>query len=612
MTLRLHRKRLVGFWMVALMSASAGVRAADAYLVASPFTLSLPPDAGVPMWGFAAATAGFASVSAPTVPGPALTVPPGDSSLTVYVRNDLPVPVSLVIPGQRGTSPVHAFTDSQGRSRIDSFATPTAPGAVGTYVFSELRAGTYLYHSGTHVSVQVPMGLYGLMVHDTAAGTAYPGVTYANQALVVLSEIDPRLHQAVAQGTFGTSTYPSTMSFRPKYFLINGAPHPTGAPVLEHALTVGEPTLFRLANAGLETHVPTFLGLYVETVAEDGYPAPYRKEQYSVPLAAGKTVDALLVPLAAGSAALFDSRLFLMNTDAAPGGMLARLTIGGAAGAPTAGPDAYAVAEDAALSVPEPGVLLNDTGMSLTAELVTGPHGGTLALSPTGLFTYTPAPNFAGSDDFTYRVRSGAVPGNVATVRLTVTPVNDAPAAASDSAAVTSGQSVTLRVLANDSDVDGDALAVSAFTQPAHGAVTLGADQSLVYASTAGYSGADAFGYTASDGTGSASAAVAITVNPRINAAPLAANDTASTIRNTPVTVDVAVNDTDSDGALVHASVVILSGPTRGGTVVNHLDGTVTYTPRRNFRGTDTFRYAISDNDGARSNAALVSVNVTR
>lgn len=607
---RAHLQR-AAILVVAGLAGSAS--AADVYLVATPISKVMPGGLSVPMWGFAPATAGFATVGPATVPGPVLVVPPGDSTLTVHLRNDLPEPVSLVIPGQLGSSTVHTFTDAQGRSRIDSFAALTAPASTGAYVFTALRPGTYLYHSGTHASVQVPMGLYGALTVDESAGMAYAGVPYVNQAVVVLSEVDPALNQAITGGTYGTPTYPSTMSFRPKLFLINGAPHPAGSPLFEHPLTAGERTLFRFLNAGLDTHVPVFDGLYVQVVAEDGNLYRHPREQYTVTLAAGKTSDVLLVPPAAGSASLYDGRLFLVNADSAAGGMLSRLTIAPAVGAPTTVADNYSVAEDGFLTVAAPGVLANDTGASLLAQLVETTHAGALTLETDGSLAYRPLANFSGADSFTYRAMEGLVPGNVVTVQLTVTPVNDAPVATGDTATVFSGQTVTVSVLTNDSDLDGDALSVGGFSQPTHGSVIRNADETLSYSSTAGYAGPDAFTYTAFDGAASSAAAtVSITVNPRINIAPVAVNDSASTRQNTSVRIDVAANDSDPDGTVVRSSVTILSGPTRGGTVVNHRDGTVTYTPRRNFRGTDTFRYSISDQDGAPSNAATVSVNVTR
>ena len=103
--------------------------------------------------------------------------------------------------------------------------------------------------------------------------------------------------------------------------------------------------------------------------------------------------------------------------------------------APVAADDAYSTAEDTALTVAAPGVLGNDTdpdGDPLTAVLVSGPSHGTLTLNADGSFTYTPAANFNGTDSFTYRASDGTADSNLATVTITVTAVNDAPAATDD------------------------------------------------------------------------------------------------------------------------------------------------------------------------------------
>ena len=94
--------------------------------------------------------------------------------------------------------------------------------------------------------------------------------------------------------------------------------------------------------------------------------------------------------------------------------------------------DAYAVNEDSSLSVPAPGVLGNDSdpnGQPLTAQLVSGPAHGTLTLNPNGSFTYTPAANYNGPDEFWYRASDGTNLGDAVAVTLTVNPVNDAPVA---------------------------------------------------------------------------------------------------------------------------------------------------------------------------------------
>jgi 2-oxoglutarate ferredoxin oxidoreductase subunit delta len=76
--------------------------------------------------------------------------------------------------------------------------------------------------------------------------------------------------------------------------------------------------------------------------------------------------------------------------------------------------------------------------------------------------------------------------------------------------------------------------------------------------------------------------------------------------------VDVVANDSDAEGTLVPSSFVLVDPPSRGGTVVNPHDGRVELTPKRNFLGTDTFTYGVFDDQGARSNAVKVSINVIK
>ncbi|MCI0575212.1 MAG: cadherin-like domain-containing protein, partial [Chloroflexi bacterium] len=66
-------------------------------------------------------------------------------------------------------------------------------------------------------------------------------------------------------------------------------------------------------------------------------------------------------------------------------------------------------------------------GDPLTAVLVSGPANGSLTLNADGSFTYQPNPNFNGQDSFTYQATDGALPGNVATVTITINPVAEPP-----------------------------------------------------------------------------------------------------------------------------------------------------------------------------------------
>src|SRR5213076_2251327 len=106
------------------------------------------------------------------------------------------------------------------------------------------------------------------------------------------------------------------------------------------------------------------------------------------------------------------------------------------------------------------GIVANDTdidGDTLSAMLVSGPANGSLTLNTDGSFTYTPNANFNGTDSFTYKVNDGAADSNVATVTLTVTAVNDAPAAANDTYTTFEDTPLSVSaagVLTNDSDID--------------------------------------------------------------------------------------------------------------------------------------------------------------
>ncbi|TWU65994.1 tandem-95 repeat protein [Crateriforma conspicua] len=176
---------------------------------------------------------------------------------------------------------------------------------------------------------------------------------------------------------------------------------------------------------------------------------------------------------------------------------------------PTASDDSYAVMEDGTLSIGAAGVLNNDSdpeGQSLTANLISGPGNGTLSLNSDGSFNYTPDADFDGTDQFTYAANDGISDSAAATVTIEVAPVNDAPVAFDDSFVV--DQDTVLVVpanglLANDGDVDGDALSIQPWSGPSDqgGQVTVNANGSFTYTPLPGFTGIDSFEYAASDGT---------------------------------------------------------------------------------------------------------------
>jgi RHS repeat-associated protein/uncharacterized repeat protein (TIGR01451 family) len=291
------------------------------------------------------------------------------------------------------------------------------------------------------------------------------------------------------------------------------------------------------------------------------------------------------------------------------------LTVNPMNDAPSAGPDNYSVDEDTVLTVAAPAVLANDSdpeGAPLTAEVVGSPAHGTLALSPNGSFTYTPAANYTGPDAFTYRVRDGPTASAPATVSLTVNPVNDAPTAVADTYGADEDTPLTVAapgVLSNDTDPDGNPLTAAAVTNPAHGTLTLSTNGSFTYTPAAAYSGPDSFTYRVSDGTlTSAPATVSLTVN-QMNDAPTAVADNYLVAKNSVLTVaapGVLTNDSDPEGNVLSAEVV--TTPTQG-TLALAPNGSFTYTPAANYEGPDSFTYRTSDGTTT-SEPATVSITV--
>jgi hypothetical protein len=343
-----------------LTAASASFGQQTINLSAGPTTTTLPDGTTVPMWGYTcgaavatnptpvAACAGLNPNAAGAWSPVIITVPTGQP-LTISLTNNLSflptggttpnyIPTSIMIVGQIGgglgststamPSPAHNpqsttwpianvpsvtnYPPPQG-PRVQSFSTEVAAvgetskpaGEVGTQcaspcslTWNNLQPGTYLLESGTHPSIQVPMGLYGLLVVTTApagstAGTAYPGVTYNSEIAMEFSELDAvqngRVNTAVSTAGFSETMvwsgqvngcgnassptynqcYPPAVNYSPLYYLINGVAFNKtnasaslfNASALTGVAVGGTGTvLVRLVNAGLRMHVPAIVG----------------------------------------------------------------------------------------------------------------------------------------------------------------------------------------------------------------------------------------------------------------------------------------------------------------------------------------------------------------
>lgn len=290
------------------------------------------------------------------------------------------------------------------------------------------------------------------------------------------------------------------------------------------------------------------------------------------------------------------------------------ITLVGQNDAPVAAADMYHVNEDEELTVSAPGVLSNDSdidGDTLSAELLTSTTHGTLTLNANGSFTYTPAENYNGLDEFQYKISDGSAESEVVTVTLTVDAVNDIPVGAEDSYSTSEDVplvvSVTTGVLANDNDIDGDELSAEAVVLPAHGTLDLLLDGSFTYIPVLDYNGSDSFTYIPFDGV---DYGVAVTVSLTIGAvndAPVAVEDSYDITEDTAINLVVLFNDSDVEGDAL--TPVIINGPAHGTASVVE-DGSILYTPALDYNGADSFTYAASDG-ASQSNTVTVSLNVT-
>jgi VCBS repeat-containing protein len=208
------------------------------------------------------------------------------------------------------------------------------------------------------------------------------------------------------------------------------------------------------------------------------------------------------------------------------------------------------------------------------------PANGTLVNNGDGTFTYTPNPSYNGPDSFVYEI--------------------------CDTEPLCDTATVSIAVAANDTDADGNLdvtttnVTCPACSDPSNGSLVNNGNGAFDYTPNANYSGPDSFTYEICDTAGACdTATVTVTVNP-VADPPVANDDEASTIEDTPVVMDVAANDMDADGNLDPATANTTCGTCSGvanGLLVNNSDGTFTYTSSPGYVGPDGFVYEICDTD---------------
>jgi len=226
----------------------------------------------------------------------------------------------------------------------------------------------------------------------------------------------------------------------------------------------------------------------------------------------------------------------------------------------------------------------DDQDATLSYTLLTQPTHGTISLN-NGVATYTPETNYNGEDSFTYQAcDSQGLCSNTAIVSIEIVALNDTPQGEDDSATTDEDSAVTIDVLSNDSDIDGDSLSITNLSTPSHGSVEV-KDGKVVYTPEENYNGTDSFTYSPNDGTTDGnSVTVSVTINTH-NDAPVAVAKDVSLDEDSTVEIEMSGSDVDGDALTFEVKTAPAHGTYENGI----------YTPEENYNGTDSFTYIAND-----------------
>ncbi|MEX0368726.1 MAG: Ig-like domain-containing protein, partial [Ruegeria sp.] len=250
-------------------------------------------------------------------------------------------------------------------------------------------------------------------------------------------------------------------------------------------------------------------------------------------------------------------------------------------------------------------------GANVTLVSVGTPANGTATLNPDGTVNYVPNADFNGTDSFTYVITDG-IDETTVTVTLSVTAQNDAPVAADDAVTTQEDTAITVNVLTNDTDVDGDTLTITQVEDPANGSVTFDGT-TITYTPDANFFGNESIVYTISDGAGGTTTATLTVTVEAVADAPVTADDTSAGTQDQVQTLDVLANDTDGDGDTL--TVTSLNGTEITANELVQLpsgaflrltaDGAVEFLPLDAYSHlgatetvTETITYTVSDGNG--------------
>ncbi|EJG0691946.1 tandem-95 repeat protein [Vibrio parahaemolyticus] len=237
-------------------------------------------------------------------------------------------------------------------------------------------------------------------------------------------------------------------------------------------------------------------------------------------------------------------------------------------------------------------------------NLIIDKGNGTLVDNGDGTWTFTPQIDDDTEVSFTFDIIDDEDIVVSGSANLDILPINDAPNAENDVITTEEDTAVTIDVLVNDSDVEGDALSIQSASVPKEQGTVEVVDGKLVFTPAENFNGEATISYIVTDGDLTDEAKVSVTVTP-VNDSPVAVDDTTSIQEDTAVTIDVLTNDTDVDGDKL--SIESASVPKEQGTV-EVVDGKLVFTPAENFNGDAEITYTVTD--GELTDEAKVTVTV--
>jgi len=486
-----------------------------------------------------------------------------------------------------------------------------------------LGADSFTYRALDHFNAAGNVGTVTITVALKAVASAVnAGATVATGS----GSVDPSdpLHSAVTSPIAGTVSIAQGV--------ISGAQAPTGYTFLNQQvnITVLNPDGSEVAASfGAPITMVFNIDRSLIPAGQDETTLEMFRNGVRIPDCLGNTtitaanLDPCISERLSGAAVSNDVRVTLLTSHASRWNMgLSTAEVGDAPIANNDGP--YLVDFQTPLVLSAPGVLGNDIGRSsLTAFLVGTPVNGAVHLTPSGAFTFNPDPAACGAAGFTYRATDGVAESADATVAVTI---DCKPRPGDDAATVLEDSGLsTITVLANDTDPDpGQALSVTAVTQPSNGAAAVMSGMAVTYRPNLNFYGSDSFTYTVSDGRGgTATATVNVTVKP-VNDAP---KFTAG--------ADVTVLEDSAVKTVAGWATGISAGPSNeSGQALNFLvsssntalfstqpaiaaDGTLTFAPAPDANGSATITVRIQDAGGTAdggvdtSAAQTFAINVT-